>query len=119
MTAMGSLFVEWLMRSRSGYRRPLLLESCQRLGDREHLPVVERLRQRVGDPVDGPARLPRDEPQPAAVVVELQLAGADRARLVGVVEDRRGLPRPDPGGGVFPRRAPWGPPGGGAPALVP
>src|SRR5215208_7954541 len=92
MTPIGSLFVVWLMSGRSGYRAPLLLQTRERLGDREHLALVERLGERVRHPIDGAARLPGDEPQPAPVVVELELAPAGLAHLVRVVEDRRVLP---------------------------
>src|SRR3982751_2042239 len=53
------------------------LELPRGAGYGQHLPLRERLEQRVGDPVDGLARAPGHEAEPVAVVVELVLAAAD------------------------------------------
>src|SRR5829696_4196780 len=94
MTPIGSRSCVLMKRlSLAAARRALLLaEAAQRRSDRDHLARAERLRQRVGDPVDRPPRPPRDEPQAPAVVVQLQLAAVDPARFGRVVEDRRLAP---------------------------
>ena len=87
----------------------LLAEPPQRGGDPDHLVLAQRLGERVGDPVDGALRPPRDEPQPAAVVVQLELAAVDPAGLRRVVEDRRARARSCPGCRSTRRRRPWRP----------
>src|SRR5712691_7916176 len=70
-------------------RGNLLTESGERPGDGDHLLVAQRLKQRVRDPIHGAGGLPRDQAQPAAVVVELELAADHLHLVVGAVEDRR------------------------------
>ena len=96
-------------RPRQGIERALLLEPRERLGDREHLALVERLRERVRDPVHGPAGLPRDQPQPAAVVVELELAAAGRRASRPGCRGSAGPSRSCPGRRSTRRRGPWRP----------
>src|SRR4051794_11451249 len=94
MTPIGSLSVCWLIKGRNRVSRArLLLEARQRPRDRQHLAARQRARERVRDPVHGPARPPRHQPDPAPVVVDHQLSAVDRPDGVGVVEDRRRLPR--------------------------
>src|SRR5438094_3104800 len=66
--------------SRSGMARErseALAEGLGGAGDRQHLGRAERLRQRVGDPVDGAVRLPRDQLGARAVAVEAVGLAAD------------------------------------------
>src|SRR5215212_5257230 len=85
MTPMGSRSL--LMR-----RSRLLAEPPQRGGDRDQLLGVHGARERVVDVVGAPSGLPGDEPDAAAVVVDVELAAVDRARVVRAVEDRRLAP---------------------------
>src|SRR5215210_3263271 len=94
MTPIGSRSGVLMARFSLAFARPgsLLAEPPQRGGDGDHLARAQRLRERVGDPVDRPLRAPRDEAQPAPVVVQLELATVDPAGLGGVVQDRRRPP---------------------------
>src|SRR5215217_5682782 len=73
-------------------RASFLAEAAQGGRDGDHLPAAEGLGEGVGDPVDRAPRPPRDEPQAPAVVMQLELAPVDAARLRGIFEDRRLAP---------------------------
>src|SRR4029450_12456179 len=63
-------------------------DPVHRLRDGEHLILLQRLQQRVVEPVRALVCPPRDEAQPVAVEEQVVLATADLARLARVVKDR-------------------------------
>src|SRR5690349_18258493 len=69
-----------------GWLALALAEPPQRGGDAQHLRARQGLRERVRDPVDRLARAPRDEPDPASVAVDAQLAAVADDDLGGIVE---------------------------------
>src|SRR5918994_888682 len=72
--------------------RSQLAERSRRGGDRHHLLLAERLKQRVLQPVDAALRAPRDHAQPVAVEMQLVLAATDLAGLRRVAQRWRVLP---------------------------
>src|SRR3954447_25919771 len=75
-------------------RRPRpRLERLRVAGDLDHVVLRDPLQQRVRDPVDRVLRLPRDEPDPVAVLEDHQLAPAHVADLGRALDDRRVHPR--------------------------
>src|SRR5688572_22497250 len=84
MTPIGSL-VPWAsMAAGEGSSAEL----AQGAGDRRHLLVRERARERVAHPVHRFRGPPGDEPDPLAVAVDHHLALPDADVLVRIVEDR-------------------------------
>src|SRR3954468_22373754 len=76
------------MGSRAVMRR-MTLQGLGGAGDVDHLPLGERLEQRVGDPVHRVLLAPRHQAHAVAVVEELELAAAHLPRLVRRLDDRR------------------------------
>src|SRR2546423_15617973 len=70
----------------------LLAERLARPRDREHVVLRDRLQQRVRDPVARVLRLPRDEPDALAVLVDHELPPVVVHDLRRALEDRRVLP---------------------------
>src|SRR5215218_26124 len=82
MTPIGSFSAIRLGEATDRSRQP------RRTGDRDHLVLAQRLQQGVRDPVDRLGRSPCDDPQPVALVVQLECPPADLLLLLGTVEDR-------------------------------
>src|SRR4051812_15087458 len=117
MTPMGSR-ESFIRRGRLRQRVQAEGSLAERLAvprDREHVVLGDRLQQRVGDPVARVLRLPRDEPNALAVLVDHELPPVVVHDLGRALEDRRGLsPRP-PHAVVIPRQRGFGGHHSGAP----
>src|SRR2546421_10910839 len=78
MTAMGSRWVLMLRAEASSGTLPGP-DPAQGAGDGEHLRVLERLQEGVGDPVHRSGRAPGDQPQAAPVEEQLVRAAGHAA----------------------------------------